>query len=101
MKITSDIHELIDLLKKHNARLEERAEWDKTGSLYYDTKKAIDAYDLNHDNMMDKLLEDFKAWSGGSTPKECSEEEIESYLNSSLDISLNKDEVRKILKEEQ
>jgi hypothetical protein len=44
-----NIHELIDLLKKHNARLEERAEWDKTGSLYYDTKKAINTYDLNHD----------------------------------------------------
>jgi len=37
--------EMVETLRKHCDRLERRAEWDKTGSLYYDSMHLLTRYE--------------------------------------------------------
>lgn len=51
------------------------------------------------DNDEKKLLvKDFKDWSGGFLPNECSPEEIESYIENSLPTHFNQKEAQELLR---
>jgi len=44
-------------------------------------------------DVKDKVLADFKSWSGGFSPQECEPEEIEDYINAAIDTSFDMDAV--------
>lgn len=91
--------------KKHQRGFREDVEEGRAGRLgFKNYLRDIEESELQQEEVLPlddaakrQILSDFKEWSGGSTPDECSEHEIDTYVSMALSVNYDEDSALEFL----